>query len=149
MGSREVGKSVFGSLGSAWEALKSGDFAGLKNALAQGWSDGLANADKAIAADKTSKLIAAKQTGVKKPGMAGAAGVAGAGKSGDSVGKAGGVSATTGGTKSTNITINLKSLLEGGVHIHTSGLQEGIGNMEAMIADALLRVLNSGNSMAS
>ena len=152
----EVAKSVFGSLGTAWEALKAGDFSGLKAALAQGWADGLANADKAIAADKAARAAVGKQGApvAASAGMPGAKpgatpGAGAGGKKPGTVGDKAGLSGTTGGTKSTNITINVGSLLNGGVTINASGIQDGIGNMEALITDALIRVLNSSNAMAT
>lgn len=55
---------------------------------------------------------------------------------------------TGGGSKSTNITVNLGKLQDQ-IVIHAQGIGEGIDEMEAMVTEALLRVLNSANKIAT
>jgi hypothetical protein len=70
-------------------------------------------------------------------------------KGGDGgVGKAAGLNATTGGTKSTTITINLGKLIEK-VEIVAGSVDGGIDDLESKMVDAMLRVVNSANSMAT
>jgi hypothetical protein len=54
---------------------------------------------------------------------------------------------SSGGSKPTNITINLGKLHEN-IIINSQNLKEGVQDMEKQITEALLRVLNSGNAMA-
>ncbi|WP_338875692.1 hypothetical protein WBJ53_08700 [Spirosoma sp. SC4-14] len=149
----EVAKAVFSSLGKAWDALMKGDFSGVASAFSGAIQQGLANAEVKIKADKAARAAAGAPKvptapTLAKPQMPQAPG-AGGGKTGkDSPGKAGGLEATTGGTKSTTITINLKSLVER-LNINSGTVQEGIKDMEAQLTDSLLRVLNSANSMGT
>ncbi|GAB3734926.1 hypothetical protein [Spirosoma lituiforme] len=162
----EVAKSVFGSIGKAWNALMKGDFSGVGKAFADGIKQGLANADVKIKADKASRAAAnvpkvPNAPAAKKPAMPKAPGVGGPGAPGggdgkpggkgkdkEGIGKSAGLEATTGGTKSTTITINLKSLVER-ININAGSVGEGVKDMEAQVTDAMLRVLNSSNSMAT
>ncbi|MGA0556529.1 tape measure protein [Larkinella sp. VNQ87] len=148
----EVGKAVFSSLGKAWEAFKNGDFAGVGKAFADGWKEGLANADRAINTDKMSRRMAAEQAKMKKvstPAMAANGLAPGSGTpSGKELDKAAGVSATVGGSKSTTITINVNKLIEKS-EIHVNHFKEGVNEMEEMIQDAVLRALNSANAVAT
>ena len=75
-----------------------------------------------------------------KPGGAASGG-------GGSLGNAGLQSAVS-GAKSTSVTINLKSLVEGGLHIHSMNLSEGADEIERIMVDRLLRVVNSANAVA-
>ena len=150
----EVAKAVFGSIGKAWGALMKGDFAGVGKAFADGIKTGLANADIKIKADRAQRAAGnapkvPTAPGVKKPDMPKAPG-AGDGKGGkkDGVGKKAGVDATTGGTKSTTITINIKSLVER-LNINAGNVRDGVQDMEGQVVDAMLRVANSANSMAT
>lgn len=67
--------------------------------------------------------------------------------SGSSIGKAGGVSATTGGTKSTSITINFSGKMVDHLTIHAAGVQQGLGELEAQVQDLFMRVLYSGTAL--
>jgi hypothetical protein len=148
----EVGKGVFSGLGAAWDALVAGKgIEGMKAAFAENWKQGLANAEKAINADKKARSTtqATGKVGQAATGvMPAAAGAGSGGDKKDGVGKKAGVDATTGGTKSTNITINLKSLVER-LEIKAGTVGEGVQDMQAVVEDALLRVLNSANSIPS
>ncbi|GAB2586614.1 tape measure protein [Spirosoma areae] len=152
----EVAKAVFGSIGKAWNALMQGDFAGVGKAFAEGIQKGMANAAVKITADKASRAAGKAPKvpaapGLNKPAMPSAPGAGGAGGAGgkkDGIGKAAGLDATTGGTKSTTITINLKSLVER-LNINAGSVGEGVKDMEGQVTDALLRVLNSANSMST
>ncbi|MGA0555800.1 tape measure protein [Larkinella sp. VNQ87] len=149
----EVGKSVFGSLGKAWDAFKKGDFRGVGKAFANGWNEGLENAEKAIAADKLARQLEAQQGKGKKkvstPGLSANGTAPGAGVSpAKDLDKAAGVSATVGGSKSTTITINVNKLIEKS-EIHVNHFKEGINELEETIQDAILRALNSANSVAT
>lgn len=53
---------------------------------------------------------------------------------------------TSGGSKPTNITINLGKLMDG-VTIHAATVKEGAQEMEKVVVETLLRVLNSGNAV--
>ncbi|MDX9906867.1 MAG: hypothetical protein RBS55_09800, partial [Bacteroidales bacterium] len=53
---------------------------------------------------------------------------------------------TSGGSKPTNITINLGKLHDQ-IVIHSATVKEGVQDMEKMVTEALLRVLNSGNAI--
>jgi hypothetical protein len=55
---------------------------------------------------------------------------------------------TSGGSKQTNITVNLGKLQDQ-IVIHAQGIQEGVEQMEAMVTEALLKVLNSANKLAT
>lgn len=148
----EVAKSVFSGLGAAWEAFKAGDFNGLKAALSTSFEQGLANADKAIAADKKARIAAPAVP--TTPGVGNAGGPKGApavdGKKGGDggVGKAAGLNATTGGTKSTTITINIGKLVEK-LEITAGSMDGGLEDLEDKVIDIMLRVANSANSMAT
>ncbi|RIV21374.1 hypothetical protein DYU11_18380 [Fibrisoma montanum] len=61
--------------------------------------------------------------------------------------KSSGIQSGVTGAKSTNITINLKSLIEGGVHLHTSTVNEGIDDFEERVKETLIRVLDSANAI--
>lgn len=148
-------KSIFSSMGQVLLAVVMPTPENIANAMTAvkgGFGAAVAAGDAAVKADRASRQavkaekIAKAAAGPVKPGVPGAGGVKPMG-AGD-VGKAGGASASVGGAKSTSITINLKSLVER-LEIHASGVQEGIGNMEEQVQDALLRVLNSANSMAT
>lgn len=68
-------------------------------------------------------------------------------KGGDGgVGKAAGLDATTAVSKSTTITIRLKSLVESGIHLHAATVEDGPADLESKITDTLLRVLNSSKA---
>jgi len=54
---------------------------------------------------------------------------------------------TSGGSKPTNITIHLQKLQEK-IEIHSATLTEGVQELESKVTEALLRVLNSANTMA-
>jgi hypothetical protein len=148
----EVGKSVFGSLGKAWETFKKGDFKGVGAAFASGWNEGQDNADKLINADKFARKMAAEQSKMKKKGTDGLSpnGTApGApGGSGKDLDKAAGVSSTVGGSKSNTITINIGKMIEKS-EIHVNQFKEGVNELEEMVQDALLRIVNSANSVAT
>ncbi|WP_155297347.1 tape measure protein [Spirosoma aerolatum] len=60
-----------------------------------------------------------------------------------------GLEATVAGSKSTNITINLKSLIDGGVHIHSTELKEGVAEVRDMLIDHFTRVINSATAIPS
>lgn len=83
-------------------------------------------------------------------GGAGADYMAGAGiENGGTTGgnaTAGTSSITGGGSKQTNITVNLGKLQDQTV-IQSNTVQEGVANMEEMIMQAMLRVMNSVNQM--
>lgn len=53
---------------------------------------------------------------------------------------------TSGGSKPTNITINLGKLQDN-IVIHSATLKEGVQDMEKIVTEALLRILNSGNAI--
>ncbi len=55
---------------------------------------------------------------------------------------------TGGGSRPTNITINLGKLQDS-IVIHSSTVKEGVDEMEEIVVDALLRVLNSANAVAT
>jgi len=55
---------------------------------------------------------------------------------------------TSGGSKQTNITINLGKLHDN-INIYSQNVKEGINDMQEQIETALLRVLNSTNSLAT
>ncbi|MFC5408006.1 tape measure protein [Larkinella bovis] len=148
----EVGKSVFGNLGKAWDALKKGDFSGVGQALANGWNEGLANAEKKINAEKLAKTLAAQQAKANKktgaPGLSANGTAPGAsGADGKDLDKAAGLSSTVGGSKSSTINITINKLIEKS-EIHVNHFQEGVEELEETMKDMLLRVLNSANSVA-
>lgn len=60
-----------------------------------------------------------------------------------------GLDATVSGSRSTNITINLKSLVDGGVHVHSATVKEGLAEIRDMVIDEFTRVLNSANALPS
>lgn len=70
----------------------------------------------------------------------------GAGEGAGAGGKAGVNSITGGGSKQTNITINVGKLVEG-LNINTTNLKESSAKIQQEVEKALLRVLNSANQM--
>lgn len=54
---------------------------------------------------------------------------------------------TSGGSRPTNITINLNNLVEE-LHVTPADLKEGVDEIERRVKEALLRVLNSANGVA-
>lgn len=148
----EVGKSVFGGLGKAWDAFTRGDWSGVMAAFSDAWKRGQANANATIALDNTARAAkragatagakpGANPTGVGKPNASG-------GTKPGSVGQAAGLSGTTGGTKATSITINLKNLVEH-LTINASGVREGADEMQRELIDRLTRTLMGAQAAAA
>ena len=54
----------------------------------------------------------------------------------------------SGGKKQTNITINYERLIEH-LNIHSQNVQEGVDDMTEIVENALIKILNSGNSLAN
>lgn len=146
-------KNIFGSMGKVLlaivypspENVKAGMQAvmgGLGSSVAAG--DAAVKADRAsrqaVKAEKIAKAAGAPKPGVPKPTSTGGT---------SEIGKAGGVKSGVEGAKSTNITINLKSLVEGGIHISAATVEQGLDGMEDKVSDALLRILNSANAMTT
>jgi hypothetical protein len=52
------------------------------------------------------------------------------------------------GSKQTNISINLGSLVEGGINVTTNNLREGVAEIKDNMVEALLQVLNESDRMA-
>lgn len=67
-------------------------------------------------------------------------GVGGAGGAGGA-GKATADSISTGGTKSTNIVIQLSKEVVGSIHVHAATLKEGTSEIERIVGEAMVRVL--------
>ncbi|WP_080058940.1 tape measure protein [Spirosoma aerolatum] len=147
----EVGKSVFGGLGAAWDALKRRDWSGVKTALSTSWEKGLANAENSIKLDRKARAMGLSQnkpSGLgpessgaprKSSGLMGSSG-------GGSVGDSAGLSSTTGGTKSTTINISLNQLVHT-ININSATLKESASEMRDILIDELTRVLNSSNAI--
>ncbi len=55
---------------------------------------------------------------------------------------------TSGGSKQTNITVNLGKLQDQ-IVIHVNGIQEGVQELEERVTEAFLKVLNSANKIAT
>lgn len=143
----EVAKSVFSGISNMWQAFKSGDFEGLKKAFNTSWQEGMAKAEVSIKADRTARAVATKAPAVGNAGGPKATPATDGKKGTDGgVGKAAGLNATTGGTKSTTITINLKSLVEK-LEVHAGTVGEGLDDIEDRVIDVMLRVVNSANAL--
>lgn len=155
-------KSIFSSMGQVLLAVVMPTPENIANAMAAvkgGFGAAVAAGDASVKADRASRQavkaekIAKAAVAPPKPGAGAVGGVKGgkspgAGGTSD-IGKAGGASASVGGAKSTSITINLNRGLVEQLTIHANGMQEGLNEMEDKVADALLRILNSANSMAT
>ncbi|RIV21396.1 hypothetical protein DYU11_18495 [Fibrisoma montanum] len=152
----EVAKSIFGRIGAIAKAAFTFDFAELARQLGAAWTEGTSNGQKRFDDDKKrreSEKAGAKPKPIAGPNSAFAnnpfaktPGLASAGNAADKDKKSGIQSGVT-GAKSTNITINLKSLVDGGVHVHSTTLTEGLGDIERKVKEVLLSVLNSASSI--
>ncbi|MEZ0611970.1 tape measure protein [Fibrella sp. WM1] len=69
-------------------------------------------------------------------------------KGGGTLGDKAGVSATTGGTKSTNITINLEALVKG-LTMHVADATVGVEQLKNMVVDELTRALAGASAGAA
>lgn len=58
-------------------------------------------------------------------------------------------SVTRGGSRPTNININLGSLISGGFTVQTTNLKEGAKDVERVVIEQLMRVLNGANQLAT
>ena len=132
-------KSVFQSIGEFLYKLFTMDFAGALAVLGKTIASAGAAGRSAVVADRRDRrrereiLNSAQAVGFDKPGK----------PDGKSLGDAAGLNSTVGNSKSNNITINLNSLIAKS-EITVMDLQEGIGDIESKLIDALLRVANSG-----
>jgi len=73
--------------------------------------------------------------------IVGAGGMSGTGGTGSGAGKDTAKSIATGGTKTTNVTINFGSLIAGGFTVNASDIKEGAAKMRDVVLDELTRTL--------
>ena len=146
-------KSVFSKLAEIAFDFVTYNWSGIVDKIKSAWAEGTANGADTYAKDheerfgKIADRRAARRARLGAEGNLSGLGTGGKSGSGTVADKAG-LSATTGGIKSTNITLNIKSLVEH-LTINANTIQEGAGNMEAIVAEALLRVLGSATASAA
>ena len=145
-------KVVFSNIGGFLLKLMTGDITGALAIVGKTMSEGSANAHAAVLANraerKNAKADGGLLAGVNSP-LGGATGtVTGTGTGTGGLGAAAGLNSTVGNAKSNSITINIKSLIEKS-EIHVADLQDGIGDIESKLIDAMLRLANSGTRVAS
>lgn len=143
---KELGSIITDFFVGLWDAITTGDTSRLKNAfkagerLSKAWSKGMEAGIKDFNADKLQQKLDALN-----PANAGkAAGGTGGGDLVTNLSE----NITSGGTRPTNITLNLGKLHDN-IIIHSATLKEGADEMQKIVTEALLRVLNSGNAVAT
>lgn len=142
---KELGSIISDFFVGIWDAIFSGDTSKLKNAfkagerLSKAWSKGMEAGIKDFNAEKLQKKLdamnpskAGKQTGATSGGDLSA----------DTISN----NITSGGSRPTNITLNLGKLFDN-IVIHSATLKEGAEDIEKIVTEHLLRVLNSGNAV--
>jgi tape measure domain-containing protein len=139
---KELGSIIYDFFAGVWEAMTTGDTSRLKNAfkagerLSKAWAKGMDDGINSFNADKLQQKLDSLN-----PANAGAGG-------GGDITNDISENITSGGSRPTNITLNLGKLHDN-IIIHSATLKEGVDEMEKIVAEALLRVLNSGNAVAT
>jgi len=142
---KELGSIIYDFFAGVWEAMTTGDTSRLKNAfkagerLSKAWAKGMDAGINSFDADKLQKKLDALN-----PANAGkSTGTGGGGDITNDISE----NITSGGSRPTNITLNLGKLHDN-IIIHSATLKEGVDEMEKIVTEAMLRVLNSGNAVA-
>lgn len=140
---KELGSIIADFFGGLWDAITTGDTTKLKNAfkvgerLGNAWSKGMEAGINDFNADKLEKKIKAMT-----PGSATTDSPSGSGTVTDIISN----NITSGGSRPTNIVLNLGKLLDN-VIINAANVKEGASEIEKIVVDTLLRVVNSGNAI--
>ncbi|MEZ0611930.1 tape measure protein [Fibrella sp. WM1] len=154
----EVAKSIFSRLGQLMLAGMTMDIPKIISLVADAWKEGTAKGGAAYRADheerfgkladrragRNKRLAEVNPTGV---GAAAGKGAAGAAGGGGTVGDKAGLSATTGGTKSTTVNIHLEALVKG-LTMNVADAKVGVEELKNMVIDELTRVLAGSQAAA-
>jgi len=162
-----LGKIIDGIFHRDWGKIKDGakqagsgyvnSFAGggiVKSAIENGskvgktWAKGYKNGVESFNKEEAAKQAEKKKSGINATNLLGGSSLAG-----DSATKAINTddkirSISSGGSKQTNITININKEMIGSYTVHVSTAKEGVDNMKDMVIQALSQIMNSSNRMA-
>lgn len=142
---KELGNIVADFFGGLWDAITTGDTSRLKESFKAGeriskaWSKGMEAGIKDFDADKLKKKLNAMN-----PASAG--GQTGNGKGSEIIEDTISNNITSGGSRPTNITLNLGKLMDN-VIINAANVKEGASDIEKIVVETMLRVVNSANAV--
>ncbi|TKT89472.1 hypothetical protein [Dyadobacter frigoris] len=141
----EVIKSVFSNIGGFLSALFTGDIAGALAIIGKTVSQGIDNGQKRVSQDRLEKLNE-RRAGRKSRDKStdGLDFTDGKGTGAGSLGAAAGLSSTVGNSKSSNVTISIKSLIENNQITVASMQSADLKDLETQMIDLMLRIANSG-----
>lgn len=141
----EVIKSVFANIGGFLKAILTGDITTAVAIVGNVITSSRANGEKSVHLDRLERLNE-RRAGRKErdKGLSGLDFADGKTSPGSgSLGQAAGLSSTVGNSKSSNVTINIKSLIEKS-EITVMEAKDGFADLESKLIEVLLRVANSG-----